>query len=50
MGQDTLYGKYAIHGACSGRDYGYDNKHSPDKLNLINDFDWLKEQFDATCK
>ena len=45
MGQDSLYGKYSIHGARSGRDYGYDNKHSPDKLNLINDFDWLYEQF-----
>jgi hypothetical protein len=45
MGQDSLYGKYAIHGACSGRDYGYDNKHSSDKLKLINDFDWLYEQF-----
>ena len=47
VGQDTLYGKYAIHGACSGRDFGYDNSNKPDYLNLINDFDWLREQFDA---
>jgi len=47
MGEDTLYGKYAIHGARSGRDYGYDNRYKPDSLNLINNFEWLKEQFDA---
>ena len=46
MGGDLLYGEYAIHGACSGRDFGYSNRHNTDKLNLINDFDWLKEQFD----
>ena len=47
MGSDSLYGKYAIHGARSGRVWGNDNRNSPDCLNLINDFDWLKEQFDA---
>jgi hypothetical protein len=45
VGHDALYGKYAIHGACSGRNWGNDNKHYPDKLNLINDFDWLYEEF-----
>ena len=44
-GQDALYGKYAIQGACAGRAFGYDNRNSPDILNLINDFDWLYEQF-----
>lgn len=45
MGEDTLYGKYAIHGACAGRDFGYDNQHQPDKLVLINNFEWLYERF-----
>ena len=45
LGQDTLYGKYAIHGACAGRDFGYDNQYRPDKLVLINNFEWLYEQF-----
>ena len=47
MGSDTLFGKYAIHGARSGCAWGNDNRNSPDQLNLINDFDWLKEQFNA---
>jgi hypothetical protein len=43
------FGEYAISGAISGNNYGNEFKYCPDKLNLINDFDWLKEQFDATC-
>jgi hypothetical protein len=46
-GSNAMYGKYAIHGACSGRNFGYDNCDKPDRLKLINDFDWLKEQFNA---
>jgi hypothetical protein len=49
-GQDAQCGYYAIRGSIAGRNFGYDNRHNPDKLNLINDFDWLKDQFDATCK
>jgi hypothetical protein len=44
-GSSAEFGRYSISGACSGRDYGYDNRDRPDKLNLINDFDWLYEQF-----
>ena len=49
-GEERPFGRYAISGARSGYDYGNSNKHSTDKLRLINDFEWLKEQFDATCK
>ena len=45
LGSDSLFGKYAQHGARSGCSFGYDNRNSPDILNLINDFDWLHEQF-----
>jgi len=45
MGANSVFGEYAISGARSGRDFGYDNRNSPDRLNLINDFDWLYEQF-----
>lgn len=45
LGSDSLFGKYAIRGACNGRDFGYSAINSPDKLKLINDFDWLYEQF-----
>ena len=49
-GRDRLFGDYAISGARAGRKYGNDNVNNADKLKLINDFDWLKEQFDATCR
>jgi hypothetical protein len=44
-GKDKLYGKYAIQGACAGRDYGYTNKDNLEALKLINDFDWLEGKF-----
>ena len=37
----------AIAGAFAGRAYGTENKDNPDALKRINDFDWLKEQFDG---
>ena len=50
VGSDKEFGRYAIDGACRGRDYGYDSRSNADSLNKINDFDWLKEQFDAASK
>lgn len=47
-GNEARFGRYAISGACAGRDFGYNNRDQPDNLRLINDFDWLKEQFDVT--
>ena len=43
--RDRLFGDYAINGARAGRKYGNDNINNADKLKLINDFDWLYEQF-----
>jgi hypothetical protein len=37
---------YAIAGAIAGRGYGLKNKNNIDALKKINDFKWLKEQFD----
>lgn len=37
----------AIAGALAGRTYGTENKDNTDALKKINDFDWLKEQFDG---
>jgi len=45
VGADKQYGEYALLGAKMGREYGYDNKDDNEKLYKINDFDWLKEQF-----
>ena len=47
LGQDRKFGNYAISGACAGRQFGISNSND---IKLINDFDWLKDQFDATCK
>jgi hypothetical protein len=47
VGEDVPFGKYAIAGAIAGKQYGLS---SGADLGLINDFDWLKEKFDADCK
>jgi hypothetical protein len=41
-GRDQTYGKYAIAGANAGREFGLSDNAD---LKLINDFDWLYEQF-----
>ena len=46
-GSDRPYGKYAIDGAKMGSIYGTKNANNLDMLKKINDFTWLKEQFDA---
>ena len=47
VGHDRDFGKYAIRGARAGREFGLSSSNN---IQLINNFDWLKEQFDATCK
>ena len=47
VGTDKLYGKFAIDGAKQGAAYGARNKNNKEKLMMINDFNWLKEIFDA---
>jgi hypothetical protein len=44
-GRDATYGDYAIQGARAGRMYGVANKGNIEALKKINDFEWLKEQF-----
>ena len=46
MGMDQPFGEFAIKGAIAGREYRLSNGAD---LQLINDFDWLRTQFDATC-
>jgi len=46
MGGDAPFGEYAIKGACAGRKYGLS---SGADLGLINDFNWLKEKYNADC-
>lgn len=45
-GMKREYGKYAIMGAKQGADFGYHYRNNITALKLINDFDWLREQFD----
>jgi hypothetical protein len=39
-------GIYAMRGAIAGRKYGKDNVGNIQALSKINDFSWLKDQFD----
>ena len=39
------FANYAVDGARAGRTYGNQNKNNIEQLNRINDFDWLKEQY-----
>jgi hypothetical protein len=45
IGNDRPFGKYSIDGATVGATYGTENKNNPDALKLINNFEWLKEQY-----
>jgi hypothetical protein len=47
MGRNVPFGEFAIKGAIAGREFGIS---SSSNLRLINDFEWLQERFDATCK
>jgi hypothetical protein len=38
---------FALEGARAGRAFGTENKTNLDALKKINDYDWLKEQFDG---
>jgi hypothetical protein len=48
LGIDRPFGKYAIDGANKGLWYGLQHKNNYQELIKVNNFDWLKEQFDAT--
>jgi hypothetical protein len=46
VGHDRLFGKYALAGAAAGVEFGLS---SGADLGLINDFNWLKEKYNADC-
>jgi hypothetical protein len=48
VGHDAQFGKNAIAGAKAGRQYGLENKNNLEELRRINDFEWLKEKFNAS--
>jgi len=45
-GMDKPNGDYAIQGANAGKKYGEANQGNKEALFKINDFKWLKEQYD----
>ena len=45
-GEHREFGKQAILGAQQGADFGTAYKDNLKTLNLINDFNWLKETFE----
>ena len=45
-GIDRPFGKEVIGGAVQGKQYGLQNKDNNEALKMINDFDWLREQFE----
>ena len=44
VGHDRPYGEYALAGAMAGMEFGLSRRSD---LGLINNFEWLKEQFDG---
>jgi hypothetical protein len=44
-GADKPFGEYAIAGSILGREYGERNRNNLRALKMINDFNWLQEQF-----
>ena len=43
VGHDRPFGKYALAGASAGMEFGLSRRSD---LRLINDFEWLRQQFD----
>ena len=50
VGKDRRYGEYALHGAALGKQYGLDNFNNLDALKLINNYEWMKNEFDKFYK
>lgn len=50
QGQDRQYGEYALHGARSGKQYGADNCNNLEALKQINNYEWMKNEFDKFYK
>ena len=45
-GKDREFGEYAINGAQAGKKFGTENAKDYTRLSLINDYGWLRNQFD----
>lgn len=45
VGGDEPFGEYALDGARRGRQFGQENIKNPAQLKLINDYEWMKNEF-----
>jgi hypothetical protein len=50
LGKNKPYGEYCIEGARQGKFYAQSNKDNNDALSLINDLEWMKNEFDKFIK
>jgi hypothetical protein len=50
IGSNRQYGEYALHGAVLGKQYGADNFDNLEALKLINNYEWMKNEFDKFYK
>ena len=50
QGADQPFGEFVINGARAGAAYGKAHMNQPELLGLINDFEWLKSQFDLAMR
>ena len=48
LNNSVPYGVFAYAGALAGKQYGQENAGNLPALTLINDYDWLKIQFQQT--
>lgn len=46
IGKDRPFGEYAIAGALAGRQFGVTNRDNLEEFKKINDFTWLKIEYD----
>jgi len=44
-GGDRKFGEFSIAGANAGKKFGIENAEDPDRLKLINSYDWIKNEF-----
>ena len=46
VGHDRPYSEYALAGAAAGMEFGLSSSNN---IELVNDFEWLREQYEKTC-
>ena len=48
LNESTPYGAHAYIGAIAGKYFGLFWQNAPSELAKINDFDWLREQYEMS--